>query len=89
MNLTYIARIHPEASCSVFFEEEEWKVLYCAANKTKEAPEKPYTMQEAVKYLSWLGGPKMAPSDGPPGLKTIWTGLDRLNTLLEYREWLV
>ena len=78
MNLTYIARIHPDVTCTVFFEEEEWKVLYCAANKTKDVPEKPYSMQDAVKYLGWLGGPKMAPSDGPPGLKTIWIGLDRL-----------
>jgi hypothetical protein len=35
----------------------------------------------AVTYLSWLGGPKRAPSDGPPGVKTIWIGLDKLNTL--------
>jgi hypothetical protein len=39
--------------------------------------------------LSWtLGGPKRAPSDGPPGVKTIWAGLTTLNTLLAYRLWL-
>ena len=69
---------------TVCFEEEEWKVLYCTANKTKEPPEEPYTIAEAVTYLSWLGGPKRAPSDGPPGVKTIWIGLDKLNTLLAY-----
>jgi hypothetical protein len=89
MNLTYIARIHPEEPCTVFFEEDEWRVLYCAANKTKKAPQKPYTIQEAVAYLGWLGGPKRAPSDGPPGLKTVWAGLSTLNTLLAYREWLM
>ena len=89
LNMTYIARIHPETPCSVFFEEDEWKVLYCAANKTKKAPLKPYSIQEAITYLGWLGGPKTAASDGPPGVKTIWIGLDKLNTLLDYREWLV
>jgi hypothetical protein len=88
MNITFIARIHPQLPCTVCFEEDEWKVLYCTANKTKKPPEQPYTIAEAVTYLSWLGGPKRAPSDGPPGVKTIWIGLDKLNTLLAYKEWL-
>jgi hypothetical protein len=89
MNLTYIARVAPEKPCTIFFEEEEWKLLYCTAKKTKKVPKKPYSIEEAVTYLSWLGGPKRAPSDGPPGLKTIWIGLSTLNTLLAYREWMV
>jgi hypothetical protein len=89
MNLTYIARIAPEKPCTIFFEEDEWKMLYCTANKTKKAPKKPYSIQEAVTYLGWLGGPKRAPSDGPPGLKTIWVGLSTLNTLLAYRDWMI
>jgi hypothetical protein len=88
MNMTYIARIHPALPCTVCFREDEWKVLYCTAHKTKTPPQKPYTIAEAITYLSWLGGPRRAPSDGPPGIKTIWIGLDKLNTLLEYKEWL-
>jgi hypothetical protein len=86
LNMTYIARIEPEAPCTIFFDEEEWKLLYCAGNRKKEEPEKPYGIGEAVKYLGYLGGPKRAPSDGPPGVKTIWEGLNVLNTLLIYRE---
>jgi hypothetical protein len=88
MNITYVARIHPEEPCTVFFEEDEWKVLYCTANKTKKPPKKPYSIGKAVTYLGRLGGPKRAPSDGPPGVKTVWLGLMTLNTLLVYREWL-
>jgi hypothetical protein len=88
MNVTFIARMHPHLPCAVCFDEGEWKTLYCAANKTKIPPDEPYTIAEAVTYLSWLGGPKRAPSDGPPGVKTIWIGLDKLNTLLAYREWM-
>jgi hypothetical protein len=78
MNMTYMARIHPEEPCTIFFEEEEWKLLYRAANRTKKVPQKPYSIQEAVIYLGSLGGPKRAPSDGPPGVKTVWMGLSTL-----------
>ena len=32
-------------------------------------------MADAVKYLGQLGGYKRSPSDGMPGLKSIWEGL--------------
>jgi hypothetical protein len=86
LNLTYIARLNPELSCTILFDEEEWKILYCAANRTKVPPEKPYTMEDAVKFVGWMGGPIRAPSDGPPGVKTVWKGLQKLYTLLDYRE---
>jgi hypothetical protein len=56
MNLTYIARIHPELPCTILFEDDEWKILYCAANRTKKVPDKPYTIKEAMDYVGWLGG---------------------------------
>jgi hypothetical protein len=86
MNLTYIARVNPCLPCTILFDEEEWKVLYCAANRTKEAPEKPYSIAEAVKHIGNLGGPRRAPSDGPPGVKTVWRGLQKFYTLYDYRE---
>jgi hypothetical protein len=86
MNLTYIARVNPELPCTILFDEEEWKVLYCVANRTKEAPENPYTIKEAVEHIGNLGGPRRAPSDGPPGVKTVWRGLQKFYTLYDYRE---
>jgi hypothetical protein len=88
MNMTYAARLTPDMPCSLLLGEGEWKLLYCVANKSKKEPKKPYTMKEAVDYLGWLGGPKRAPSDGPPGVKTIWIGLMKLYILLAYREYL-
>jgi len=87
LNLTYLGRILPNLLCDLIFEETEWKVLYCVANKTKEPPKEPYTIAEAVKYIGWLGGPKRAPSDGPPGVKTIWMGLETLHIILTHREY--
>jgi hypothetical protein len=86
MNMTYQARINPELPCSEYFEEEEWKALYCFANKTNKPPDKVYNIQDAVKYLSWLGGTKTAPSDGPPGLKKIWKGLENFYMIYEYSK---
>jgi hypothetical protein len=83
LNLTCIARVNPELPRGILFDEDEWKVLYCAANRRKEAPEKPYTAGEAVEYT---GGPGRVPSDGPPGVKTIWRGLQKFCTLYGYRE---
>jgi hypothetical protein len=76
----------------------EWASVYPSITITPERlwgevsqgkePTEPYTIKEAVDYLGWLGGPKRAPSDGPPGVKTIWIGLMKLYILLAYREYL-
>jgi hypothetical protein len=88
LNMTYMGRLKPDAPCSVLLGPDEWKLLYCIANKTKKEPKKPYTMKEAAEYLGWLGGPKRASSDGPPGVKTIWIGLMKLCILPACREYL-
>jgi hypothetical protein len=88
LNTTYIGRLKPELPCSYLLGEDEWKLLYRIANKVKKEPKKPYTIKEAVDYLGRLGGPKRAPSDGPPGVKTIWIGLMKLYILLAYRDYL-
>ena len=81
MAITFIGRVLPDTLCDAFFEEEEWKILYQIVNKSKTAPEKPYTMEEAVKYLGQLGGYKRAPSDGPAGLKVFLLPLKDLKRL--------
>jgi len=88
MTITYIGRILPDIPCNVFFDEEEWKLLYKIVNKTKCAPDEPYSLADAIKYLGTLGSYKRAPSDGPPGLKSIWKGLCELYTALDYVRYL-
>jgi hypothetical protein len=51
------------------------------------------SVEEAYEYTGyyiqrWKISPKRAPSDGPPGVKTIWIGLMKLYILLAYREYL-
>jgi hypothetical protein len=75
MTITYMGRVLPDTPCNLFLDDDEWKILYRVVHKSKKSPNKPYTMAEAVAYLGELGGYKRAPSDGPPGLQSIWNGL--------------
>jgi hypothetical protein len=85
LNMTCAARLTPELPRSLFLGEDEWKLLYCVANKVKKEPKKPYTIKEAVDYP---GGSKRTSGDGPSGVKTIWIGLMKLYILLAYQEYL-
>lgn len=89
MNLTYIGRLFPELPCSVLLEEEEWKLLYCMIKKVKMAPSQCYSLKESIFYLGELGGRKGAPSDGIPGAKVLWIGLEKLMFVMEYRQFIV
>jgi hypothetical protein len=51
LNMTYAGRLTPELPCSLLLGEEEWKLLYCAANKVKKEPKKPYTIKKAAETL--------------------------------------
>ena len=85
-NLTYLGKICPEISGEVVLDEEEWKILYCCARKTKEIPQT-YTLKEVIYDLGILGGMNGAPSDGMPGARSIWQGLEVLCALLAYRNY--
>ena len=75
MAVTYLGRVLPDVPCDIFFDEVEWKILYRVAHKTKTPPDSAYPMADAVKYLGQIGSYKRAPSDGAPGLMSIWLGL--------------
>jgi hypothetical protein len=88
MMLTYTARTAPDTPCSLIFSDDEWKTLYRAANRTRETPNEPYSIANAVRFVAKLGGFVGAPSDGPPGLKVIWLGLNALFILNAYRDFI-
>ena len=88
MNITYLARVIPNASCLCALEEDEWKALYCFTNKTRKPPNKTPSIKEAVITIAKLGGFLARKSDGMPGLKTTWIGLSRLADITEsYQLW--
>jgi hypothetical protein len=62
LNMTYAGRLTPGLPCSLLLEEDEWKLLYCIADKVKKEPKKPYTIKEAVDYF----GARIKPPQGSP-----------------------
>ena len=87
--LTYLARTSPDLPCNVFFDDEEWQILYRLIHKTKTAPREPYPIKEAIAYLGELGGFKRSPSDGVYGAKVIWKGVAKLYDAIDVHHRLI
>lgn len=79
-HLTMLGREVPEAPCSVFFKDVEWKALCCYVAKTPVAPKTPPSLRDAVYMVGAIGGHLGRNRDGPPGTQTLWRGLQRLDT---------
>ena len=76
-----LAREKPDLPCTRLFSESEMQVL--AAHFKPEALRSAelLTLREAVRYTARLGGFLARKSDGEPGSKTLWRGLDRLTAM--------
>lgn len=81
MYTTMLARVTPDAPCTVLFDQDEWQALYCAVHKTVILPSKVPTLREAVRMVGRLGGFLGRKSDGEPGVKALWVGFSRLHDL--------
>jgi hypothetical protein len=82
MWLTYKARLSPDESCEPVISKMEWKLLrrkFEPMNRSKKPP----TFHQAIVWIARLGGFLARKGDGDPGLKTLWRGLGKLQTLLE------
>lgn len=82
-HLTMLGRETPEVPCTVFFEDVEWKTLFCLVSKNPVPPEEPPTIKAAVRAMGQLGGHLGRKGDGPPGTKTLWRGYQKLGNAVE------
>jgi hypothetical protein len=80
--MTCFARTIPDAPCSLFLDDEEWKILHRLITCETSSPDEPYSLKTAVAFLGELGSFKHNPSDGEYGVNAIWRGLIKLLTLL-------
>lgn len=78
MQLVYQSRETPNVSCEVVLTKQQWAVLYMMTYKTNILPDQPPSLSEAVRWIGRLGGHLGRKSDGPPGLKTVWLGYQRV-----------
>ena len=88
MHMTYMGKLCPDLPAELFLEKEEIKLLYFAARKTKILSEKAYTIKDMILDLAALGGRRLSPSDGMPGVSSVWNGLEKFYILLEYKDFI-
>ena len=80
-HLTKLGRETPDVPCTVFFEESEWKALNTYVTQDPTPPMRTPSLREAMHMVAGLGGFLGRKSDGEPGTKSLWIGLQRLDDL--------
>lgn len=80
--LIQLGRDCPQMSCESFFEEEEWRAAYMVKHRKRPPKEAP-TLNEMVRVIASLGGFLCRKSDGEPGPKHLWIGLQRTRHYVE------
>ncbi len=78
-----LARAVPDAPCTVLLDADEWQGLYCRIHKVATAPSKPPSLRQAVRWIAQVGGFQGRTGDGEPGVKAMWSGLQRLADIAE------
>ena len=54
------------------------KILYCFVHQTRKPPEKPPSLNEAIRLVARVGGFLGRKGDGQPGMTVRWRGLQGL-----------
>jgi len=80
-HLVHLGRQTPDAPCTVYFEEDQWKALLCFTEQNPVPPATPPTLRQAMRRVARLGGFLARKSDGEPGAQTLWLGLQRLDDI--------
>jgi hypothetical protein len=79
--LTYEARTHPTKSIEAILPAHYWQALYCHIHQTTILPQEPPSLANCVRWIARLGGFLGRKSDGEPGVKTLWLGLQRVHDM--------
>jgi hypothetical protein len=82
-HLAMLSRETPDAACTVFFTDEEWQALCIYISKNPVPPKQPPTTAQATRLVGTMGGHLGRHADGPPGTKSLWRGLQRLQPATE------
>lgn len=71
-------RTCPDLDAALFFDSDEIHGAHLLAKK--KMPAKAPTLNQVVRLIAQIGGFLARKSDGEPGAKTIWRGLDKVMT---------
>jgi hypothetical protein len=80
MYVMMLGRECPELPAASVLEADEWQAVYAVVTgETPPAASPP--LAQMVKLIATLGGYLGRPSDGPPGPKVMWIGMQRMTDL--------
>jgi hypothetical protein len=82
-HLTMLSRETPDAPCTAFFTDAEWQALCIYTSKNPIPPKQAPTLAKASRMVGAMGGHLGRNGDGPPGTKSLWRGLQRLDPATE------
>jgi hypothetical protein len=83
MYATMLARLVPDMSCTAILNEDEWQALYCRIHHTPTPPATAPPLKQAIRWIAQLGGFLGRAGDGEPGVKSLWTGFQKLIAMTE------
>ncbi len=86
MHMTMLGRRDPDQPCTSFFEDHEWRALYGFTQGLAQIPAETPSLRTMTREVAKLGGFLGRKSDGEPGIKCLWLGLQRLDDIA--RAWL-
>lgn len=78
---TQAGRHDSEASCEKYFTADEWQSVWLISHEGDTLPACPPAMGEFLHLVATLGGYINRKQQGPPGCRTVWRGIRRLETL--------
>lgn len=79
---TKLGREVPQAPCTVYFEDVEWKALMAFTSGNPIAPDKPPNLRDAIRLVATLGGFLGRKGDGEPGTQGLWVALQHLDDIV-------
>jgi len=78
--LTVLGRVTPDLPCDAVLDPDEWHAVYVAIHHAPP-PMIPPPLPAMLGWIARLGGHLGRKSDGPPGPKALWIGLQRARDL--------
>ncbi len=74
--LMRLGRTCPNMDCEAVFDQQEWHAAYIVARKP--IPKEPPPLNTVIRLIASFGGFLGRKCDGEPGVKSLWTGLQRV-----------
>jgi hypothetical protein len=75
------ARELPDDPISEWLPQAQWQALWCYVHRCTTPPKTAPSVYESVRWIAQLGGFLARKSDGEPGTKTLWRGLQELDAM--------